>query len=148
MEIIYTGWFVSPDALYDAVKDFAPNRLEQPAQQPHVTLEFRPQEINTALLGSPARLTVTGYANDGENEGISVTVEQNQPALASQLDTLSRPHITLSVSAEGKPVNTARLDFRPVPPRTLTGTFGAFTEEGTVAFSPEEIGCPMSNPSL
>ena len=139
MEIIYTGWFVSPDTLYDAVRDFAPNRLERPTESPHVSLEFRPPEVNTALLGSPARLTVTGYANDGENEGISVTVEQDEPSLAAQLCTLSCPHITLSVSADGKPVNTARLHFRPVPPRTLTGMFGAFTEEGTVAFSPEDV---------
>ena len=37
------------------------------------------------------------------------------------------PHITLSVSEEGKPVNTANLEFHSIGnPATVTGIFGGF----------------------
>ena len=137
MNIIYIGWFIPADELFDAVSSFAPQRLEIPVKYPHITLAFRPSEVDTSLFGSAARLTITGYGNDGENEGVSVTVEPSEPILAAQLSALKIPHITLSVSASGKPLNTAKLDFLPVPPCTLTGIFGAFTSEGTLTLSPD-----------
>lgn len=139
MEIIYTAWFVSWDELQDAIKDFAPCRLEKTIEFPHVTLAFRPRMVDTALFGTSAKISITGYGNNGKNEGVSVTVEPEGTALTAPLQALKQPHITLSVSAEGKAVNTVDLDFHPVPQRTICGTFGAFTADGTLLLTPETV---------
>ena len=136
MNYLYTGWFLDPRDLETALAPLGLSHLQNPIACPHVTLQFLPEAVPTALFGTTARITVVGYGNDGKNEGVQVRVEPEDPELQKLLESVRVPHITLSVSPEGKPVNTGRLRFTPVEPITLTGTFGGFTKQKKPSFKP------------
>lgn len=123
---VYTACFVDREVLEEYLKDRYPDRLERAIDWPHVTVSYMPDHVPEDLVGTLVRIRVTGYGNDGTNEGLLVTTESDDPALQALLDGIQRPHITISVSAEGRPVDTAGLDFGPARPADLEGIFGVF----------------------
>lgn len=125
-EYIYIGCFFDADTLWAAVAPFAPRRLERPVRAPHVTFVYRPERVDTRLFGREVTVRVTGYGNDGRNEGLRVELVTDEPALEALARAISLPHITLSVSRKGRPVDTAGLAFSPVEPFFLTGRFGGW----------------------
>ena len=67
---------------------------------------------------------VVGYANDGTNEGFEVKLPDN---LLKHYLNKAVPHITVSVSNEGKPVNTGKLIFEELTsPFKIKVKAGAF----------------------
>ena len=96
---------------------------------PHVTLSYMPNDAHEGLFGKTQRILVTGYANDGRNEGVSVEFvgEPTDADFAGMAQGVAVPHITLSVSSDGKSVDTGSLDFEPLDePFELTGTYGGY----------------------
>ena len=128
--IIYTGAFIDVATLHKNI-DFG-SRLETLIENPHVTFQFRPKTVPAPLFGEKVRVKVVGYGNDGLNEGLKVEVSTNNQMLSTMAEEIRVPHITISVSADGKPVDTAKLAFQPIEPFFLEMTFGAFTPEGVI----------------
>lgn len=126
MRIIYEGFFVNPNVELHSV-------LDKDIEFKHITTEFKPAKTHEHLYGKMANFVVKGYGNDDVNEGILVGISSSEDGELDELfNNIGVPHITLSVSNEGKPVNTSKLDFnQPIPSeldgQTIQCTFGGFT---------------------
>ena len=94
--------------------------LDRVIDNPHITFDFKPKTADFSLIGKKAAVIVDGYASDGMNEGVSVILPDE---VARAYKNSARPHITLSVAKDGKPVNTRNLKFETVDPIELTGVF-------------------------
>ena len=104
MNVIYEGFFIM---------DKINSKLAKDIEFKHITTEFRPTKTHEHLYGTMATFAITGYANDSINEGCSVTLKScDNDELVDLFNNISVPHITLSVSNEGKPVNTKNLNFK------------------------------------
>lgn len=115
--------------------------LCRPIAHPHVTHMYRPwpKDIHPEFFGKEVRVTAFGYGNDSKNEGVLVSLHCDDPALSEALKSIVVPHITISVSRDGKPVDTGRLTFMQMPETvTLVGRYGAFCNDKNVYFSLEE----------
>lgn len=116
--MIYEGFFI---------QDNLESTLEKDIANKHITTQFRPKQTHEKLYGEKATFKVVGYGNDGVNEGFLVQlVSCDDQELKQLFNEIPVPHITLSVSNIGKPVNTAKLNFKPVNGQTITGIFGGF----------------------
>ena len=101
-------------------------QLENVIKNQHVTFGFRteyPEEMN----GLSIPITIIGYGNDDKNEAYLVELPKSVMDIYGGAD---KPHITLSVSSDGKPVDSWKLNFQFIQPRTVLGTFGYFDKEG------------------
>ena len=124
MKVIYTGWFVNANLIHGT--------LEKKISTPHITLDFKPTDLHLNSFGTKAIIKVIGYGNDGKNEGYLCQIEPEDKELAAQVSKIAVPHLTLSVSKNGKPVDTAKLEFQKIQPFSIIGTFGAFTPKGVI----------------
>ncbi|SDB15025.1 hypothetical protein [Eubacterium oxidoreducens] len=119
VDVIYEGFFLD-----EPLK----GSLDKVVINQHITTNFRPYCPKKDMYGLKGKFEVIGYANDGKNEGYLVRPYSLwSSALCGKIKT---PHITLSVSEKGKPVDTAKLKFRPCERKVVTATFGAFTPQG------------------
>lgn len=133
MTTIYTGVFFNKQELLKKVDVLETERLARIITDPHVTFKFRPTMVDTSLFGEKVAVEVIGYGNDGKNEGLFVSLHTENTVLAEMAKEITVPHITVSVSTDGKPVDTGKLSFEPLSiPFTIEGIFGAFTPEGVV----------------
>lgn len=128
-KIIYTGVFFDASALYAAMNKHLPRKkLHRQIENPHVTVQYKPRDVNTSLFGQEVEFTVTGYAVDGRNEGVAVQFSKDglPQVLCELLEGIKVPHITFSVSKDGKPVDTGRLQFHACQPFKIRGTYQPF----------------------
>ncbi len=124
----YSGLFVNRDELYQA----CPPQLEKTVDEPHVTINFRPEskQLHLDQVGSNAKIIAIGYGNDGKNEGLLVKVESDDPEIQAAVDEVAVPHITLSYSKDSHPMYTSGLEFTPLEqPFEISGTYGIFTRK-------------------
>lgn len=133
---IYIGCFVSPEELFKKVDSLRRGPLYRSIQAPHVTFAYKPRQVDDSLFGEIVEITINGYGNDGYNEGVSVSLTSTNPVIRELYKEIAMPHITLSVSRDGKPVDTRFLDFEPVEPIRIQGIFGAYTDRGTIITKP------------
>lgn len=143
MKYIYTGVFFDLSELSNKFAKFASfieeEILSNIIKNPHVTFTYKPKDVRKDLLGKPVRFRVIGYACDGKNQGLQVEVLSIHSSLLSEYGTIKVPHITISVSEDGRPVDTGKLDFKPISvPFEVVGTYGAFTDEGVLLENPDE----------
>lgn len=134
MTIIYTGLFIDENEKKKLLA-IGKTHLSKIIADPHVTLFFKPgfEKEYRKLWGKKAVVEVVGYANDGKNEGVLVKVKAEDPQLQELFEKeVKVPHITISVAKDGKPVDTAKLDFHPCEPTKLEATFGAFCAGGLI----------------
>ena len=136
----YIGVFFDRDKLEKEIGSIPRQPLDRTVSFPHVTFCYKPTAVNTKLFGKPVKVTVTGYGNDGENEGLRVALSSNDPELRSMIRCISLPHITLSLSETAKAVNTGALRFIPVEPLRLVGRFGGYAGENRVDYGEETEG--------
>lgn len=129
---LYIGCFPNPREFQEKISGLPGSRLERVIEHPHVTFRFAPKDADTSLFGQIISLRITGYGNNGKNEGVSVTLRAEDPALQEMIDAITVPHITLSVSKDGVPYETRNLSFQNIPPMELRGLFGGMTEHGRV----------------
>lgn len=134
---IYTGWFTDPAVLYDAVRGIRTDPLEREIAHPHITSVFRPQQVDRSLFGLPIKIRMIAYGNDGSNEGVLVQAASDDARMTRLLSQIAVPHITLAVSADGKPVNTGKLTFRQIEPIEIIGIYGGFSQNGEVIITPQ-----------
>lgn len=106
--------------------------LEKPVKDPHITFAFRPKSdklFPVELVGKEVDIKVIGVGNDGKNHGYMVELP---PDLEKYYKGAPVPHITLSTSNDGKPVDTKNLDFESITPFSIKGKIGYFTNRGIV----------------
>ena len=120
-------WAVFLDEESDRLLDtrYVGDRLPNPVEDRHCTLAFRPRTVDRSAVGQDVTLTVTGYANDGNNQAVRVRLETY-----AHLCENEQPHITLSLGPEGKAVDSGRLTFAPTEEMTLRGRIGRYTRRG------------------
>ena len=120
----YIGCFFDYNELAEKVKQIRKNPLESEKKKPHVTFEYGPSHVDTELFGTQVFVSITGYGNDGENEGVFVELLCDNEKLNNMIEKIEVPHITLAVSRGGKAVNTRFLKFEPITPIQIVGYFG------------------------
>lgn len=112
-------------------------RLENPIARPHITVAYKPEVVHNNLYGANAYAILRGYGNDGNNEGYSVELVQDcrmrtkdyQKEFSELISSIEKPHITISVSSEGTPLDTKYLEFKALPferVEILPVRFGAY----------------------
>ncbi len=92
----------------------------------HVTVEYLPGQVDTSLFGTEVEAIVTGYGNNGRNEGFSVEVSSADEDMQRLLDSIELPHITLSRAEDAESVGTKKLRFDPIEPFSVKGKFGGY----------------------
>lgn len=127
--INYEGFFIKNELKSKLFKDI---------EFKHVTTEYRPAVDHPELYGAVARFKIIGYGNNGQNEGVKVSLMSidvsdlpDNRGKAAQLydlfNAIEVPHITLSIAEGAKAVNTKDLDFsEKYNVDTVTGIFGGF----------------------
>lgn len=135
-EFTYIGCFFDPRALDAPLGRLVRRPLAREVPFPHVTFVYRPDQVDRALFGLPVSARAVGYANDGKNEGLRVELAAPDGRLAALAGDIPVPHITLSVAAGARSVDTGRLDFSPIAPFAVQGVFGGFCRRGFPVTSP------------
>ena len=103
------------------------NGLESNIENMHVTFKYGDTEkYPDELIGREFEIKITGYGSDGRNSGFSVELPEE---LKKYYKNGSIPHITVSIGevdgVKGKPVDTAKLDFKPLDkPVLIKGKLG------------------------
>ena len=121
--VIYIGLFL---------KEQMKGQLERQIKDQHITLQFRPNQeqidkfIEQFKNTREISIDIVGYANNGKNEACSVILPYEVECQNKQ------PHITLSVSATGKPVDSGFLSFEPCENCSIIVRPGLFTTSGLV----------------
>ncbi len=102
----------------------------------HCTFKYRPnrEEIFDEIVGQEIAIEVIGYGFDGKNSGVLVRLPDDMKKYYLNYDqegTLKKAHITISLGVGAKAVDTAFLDFKPLPtPFIIRGRFGYCIREG------------------
>ena len=122
----YIGAFVPAIKLGEHTKELHRIELERPILFPHITFAYRPETVDECLFGERLSVRAIGYGCDGENEGLLVEVYAKSNALCSMIKQIPLPHITLSVSKTGEPINTRYLRFKEIVPFEFTAVFGGY----------------------
>jgi hypothetical protein len=125
MKILYYGIFFEKQ-LIDNI--YSNQRLSNVIQYPHVTFCFgKNMVVPYHLIGNNVNINVIGYGLTEDNQGLLVDIPEEY---MEYYINKSIPHITLSVSSNGKPKNTGNIKFESIEPFTITGKFGYFTNLG------------------
>ena len=133
----YIGCFVPLERLEPVTRAIGGTRLARVVQNPHVTFQYAPEQVDESLFGEKVHIRVVGYGKDGENEGLKVEVSAQERRLEELIHRIPVPHITLSISVSGAAVNTRYLNFDPVAPVELIGVFGGWRWDGRLVLGPE-----------
>lgn len=131
----YIGSFVDFKQFHTCIDGIRRHPLEKTIECPHVTFAYRPETVDRDLFGTEIAITILGYGNDGENEGVLVRLDTENDRLQEMIKQIDVPHITIAISRDGKAVNTRNLRFQAIPPITITGIMGGYQEDGTVCLS-------------
>ena len=126
-EYQYLGAFVPASRLRALAGALQRRELARPIRFPHVTFVYRPETADERLFGTVIRVRAVGYGCDGENEGLKVELSADQGDLRALIAQIPLPHITLSVSKTGRPVNTGRLRFEEIEPFEFAAVFGGYS---------------------
>lgn len=141
----YLGLFIDRECLDRALEGV--DRTEgsadkRPILAPHITLAYKPpqKDVPRELFGKQFVLVADGYGYDGENEAIRAHLEPDTGAADFDKETFDKiqgmldargitTHVTLSISENGKAVNSKNLDFRPIAPVKIGCTLGGHIKE-------------------
>lgn len=126
VQSIYWGIFIKHS---DA--DKLKHSLSRRIMYPHVTFGFK-EDVPKELLGKRTTIVLTGYGIDKDNEAYSVELLPEDEVFFNK----EIPHLTTSVSRDGFPKDSYKLNFTPLNEGIkLTGYFGYFGSDNTVYFS-------------
>lgn len=143
--IIYAGIFFDSSAVEAAVGQNGGVMLEKVIALPHVTLAFRPSDVELqklhSLVGKEIEVSLDEFAYNNRNAGFKVSIVTPNSVVEGFLKG-KLPHITTSVGAEGRPVETPKLfdgsfgdvSTVQVDSQTVTGRIGIFCSDGQVYY--------------
>lgn len=115
-------------------------KLEKLPSNFHCTFCFKPKAFNffNEVIGKEVNVSIVGYACDGNNSGFQIDFSNNLKKYFKNFDKngkLKIPHITTSLSKDGKAVFTANLDFKKLDnPILIKGKFGYFIRENEKSY--------------
>ena len=125
--VLYWGLFLDGASVDLLDEVFGGDSLEFLTDDPHVTFQFKPRSFDRSLLGKSLSCRVTGYGNDGRNQGVSVDLGEFRSLCQNET-----PHVTLSLAPGARAKDTGNLTFSPVEEAlVLTGTVCACLSDGT-----------------
>lgn len=149
MKNIYTGVFFDSSELDKLFMTyFGKEKLSNVIENPHVVFTYKPGMVDPKLLGVPVKFKVVGYANDGKNQGLQVAepiISVNNSistynSLLTEYYAVGNHHITVSISEDGKAIDTGKLRFEPIStPFEIVGKYGVFTDEGVFFEEPNVV---------
>lgn len=131
----YIGCFVDFKQFHTYIDGIRKHPLQKNIEYPHVTFAYKPETVDTDLFGTEIAITIIGYGNDGENEGVLVTLTTDHGRLNEMIKQIAVPHITIAISKGAEAVNTKNLYFEAIEPVAITGIMGGYLENGTVCLS-------------
>lgn len=141
--VIYHGiFFTYEDVMELAERLYPGQRLAKDIVEPHVTFGFHKEmpEAFVRDLGRVCEARITGYANDGRNEGFRIVLSD---ALMAMYHGAAVPHITISIAEDARAVDTGALPFCPIGGAaatglTLRGRLGYYGRDQAVHYEIEE----------
>ena len=122
----YTGCFLDYPSSKTIKKKRPGRALSNPNDILHMTIQFQPDCIDEKLFGERIRIKVIGYGIDEENEGFLVEAHSDNHDVQQLIDSIEIPHITMSISANGKHRNTRNLNFKRIEPFIISGIYGGY----------------------
>lgn len=128
----YAGIFLSREAYDTVLMRTSPYHLPILIDTPHVTMSYRPTNIDEDLVGLPVTILVTGYGNDGANEGVCVELISSEQKIMEKASQIKVPHITLALAEGAEAVNTANLSFEAIDQFCIEGCYGAKLRDGSL----------------
>ncbi len=134
--MLYIGCFLQNSEFQNSVRNIRKNNLKNDIINPHITFVYKPIIIDHSIFGEIIKIKITGYGNDGVNEGVSVSVFSENNIIMDLFSKLEAPHITISLSDEGKAVNTRYLHFNEIEPIEISGIFGGCTLDKRIILKP------------
>ena len=135
----YQGIFFEGEAA-DLIRSAEGVHLPVVNDEYHCTFKYRPSdaEIFDAVAGKEIEVLLVGYACDGKNSGFEIVLPFDVEKYYTNYDSegmLKTPHITTSLTPDARAVDTANLNFRPLPkPIAVTGRFGYWVEKDDMKF--------------
>ena len=132
--IKYIGCFLDYNEIHDKIKELGKERLEVCIKHPHITFAYHPQIVDVTNFGKVVRVRAIGYGNNSVNEGLLVKIITDDLYLKEMIKLIEVPHITISMARIAEPVDTGKLDFKPIEPFELKAVFGAYTFDDRVIF--------------
>lgn len=143
--IHYLGLFIDRECLDRALKDIdrsEGSNKKKPIESTHVTLAYKPdqKDVPRELFGKSFVFVADGYGYDDENEAIRGHLEPDVGAADFNKETFDKiqgmldargitTHVTLSISENGKAVNSKNLGFRPIAPVKIGCVLGGHIKE-------------------
>ena len=123
--IEYVGLFIDNEGVKELIKN-EKNRHEKLPKSFHLTLEYRPKDesIYEEIINKTFKVKIVGYGSDENNSGFLVELPKKLGKYYKNTDKngkIKPAHITMSLSPNGKAVNTANLNFTPIDPFYVTG---------------------------
>ena len=113
---------------YEPALDFLHqlSSLDKSVAYPHVTFGYKVPVPDGIAWDDIYWIDAIGYGNDGANEGLLVSVPEELEMFYFGAET---PHVTLSTSQDGAPVDTAFLNFTALPqPFSIPMKFGYYAQ--------------------
>mgnify|MGYP004518577431 CR=1 FL=1 len=144
-KVIYIGVFFDLEAVKSAVKQNGGVALEKEISLPHITLAFRPSDVELQklqpLLNKEVEVKLDEFAHNDRNAGFRVSIVAPDGIVENFLKG-KIPHITTSVGKDGRPVDTPKLfdgsfegvNFVQVDSQTIIGRIGVFCSDGQVYY--------------
>ena len=119
----YQGIFFTKEVEEELVS-LQGEQLENITKDKHVTFKFGDTEkYSDELIGVDIPVKLVGYACDGKNSGFQVLLPKE---LEAYYKNKNRPHVTVSLSNEGKAIDTGLLAFEPIDEIEIVGRLGYF----------------------
>lgn len=123
--IEFVGLFIDEMGI-EVLKNNEKNRLEKLPKSFHLTLEYRPKNVDfyKRILNKKYEIKVVGYACDGDNSGYLVEIPKELKTYYKNTyknGQLKPAHITMSMAKNGHAVYTANLNFQPIDPFYVVG---------------------------
>ena len=138
IETLYEGFFfeLNEDEFMDS--PWPNSKLEHRIDTPHITVFYKPSQPHEIYYGQKGRFEFYEYGCDDNNEGYKVRCVGCDGILVPYiLKEVDIPHVTISVSEDGKPKDTKNLNFVACEPYVYEAVFGAMQlwtyDDGTKA---------------
>jgi len=125
----------------DLLRDKVSTSLDKPIEDLHVTFNFNPNKedkLPKELIGKEIPIKVVGEGSNDKNHGFEVKIPNiilvaggEKISLKDLYRNPATPHITMSLGAGGKAVDTKHLNFSQIEPFDVVGKLG-YWENGRV----------------
>lgn len=125
----YEGIFFDDEEV-KKIQKYESHRLKNIHEKIHCTFVYRPSndELYDELLNKEIDVYLISYGYSKNNSGFEIEIDSKYMKYYNNLDSnnnIKKPHITASISDNGKSKNTDKLNFVPLEKKVkIKGKFG------------------------